>query len=601
MEKSASISVGMKATSTEVVMDNRQYRQPIVCVLGHVDHGKTSILDAIRGTSVAKKEAGGITQRIGATNIDVAEIEEKARGLLGHGKLKIPGLLFIDTPGHVAFANMRARGGALSDIAILVVDINEGFKPQTIESINILKKFKTPFVVAANKIDLVPLYTPVKNVTFQQAMKAQRQEYVDELEKRLYDLVNRFYEFGITSDRYDRISDFSRTVAIVPMSAKAGIGISEILMVIAGLAQRYLEENIKFQQTKGRGTIIELMKEESIGTILDTVLYQGVFHKGDTVALNTRTGPAVTKIKAMLVNSKGKSKKLVEKNTVESAAGVRLLIADRLDVVSGSPVIAVDGDPGDAFREILEESQVNITLSEHGVTVKADALGSLEAIAYELKERSISIRSAQVGDINKRDITDVATLNDPMDRIIIGFNVQFLSEAQEAAASSDVGVKVGDVIYSLIQDTEDWLSKRRMQLDEGRKQRMPMPAKISILPQYIFRAAKPVIVGVKIHSGRIKVGDSLIKADGRFAGTVRSIREGENSKQFADAPAEVAVSIDGVTLNRQIFPEEPLYVDIPESVVKELRNNPLDKDTMSTLDEIIQIKRKENIFWGTRT
>lgn len=125
-------------------MDNRQYRQPIVCVLGHVDHGKTSILDAIRGTSVAKKEAGGITQRIGATNIDVTEIEEKARGLLGHGKLKIPGLLFIDTPGHVAFANMRARGGALSDIAILVVDINEGFKPQTIESINILKKFKAP-------------------------------------------------------------------------------------------------------------------------------------------------------------------------------------------------------------------------------------------------------------------------------------------------------------------------------------------------------------------------------------------------------------------------------------------------------------------------
>jgi translation initiation factor 5B len=591
----------MKTTSTEVVMDKRQYRQPIVCVLGHVDHGKTSILDAIRGTSVAKKEAGGITQRIGATNIDVSEIEEKARGLLGHGKLKIPGLLFIDTPGHVAFANMRARGGALSDIAILVVDINEGFKPQTIESINILKKFKTPFVVAANKIDLVPLYTPVKNVTFQQAMKVQRQEYVDELEKRLYDLVNRFYEFGITSERYDRISDFSRTVAIVPMSAKAGIGISEILMVIAGLAQRYLEENIKFMQTKGRGTIIELMREESIGTILDTVLYQGVLHKGDTVAINTRSGPAVTKIKAMLVNSKGKTKKLVEKNTVESASGVRLLMADRLDVVSGSPVIAVDGDPSNAFSEILEESQVNITLSEHGVTVKADALGSLEAIAYELKEKGISIRSAQVGDINKRDITDAATLNDPMDRIIIGFNVQFLPEAQDAAAASDVGVKVGDVIYSLIQDTEEWLSRRRMQLDEGRKQRMPMPAKISILPQYIFRAAKPVIVGVKVQSGRIKVGDSLIKADGRFAGTVRSIREGENSKQFADAPAEVAVSIDGVTLNRQIFPEEPLYVDIPEGVVKELRNDPLDKDTMNTLDEIIQIKRKENIFWGTRT
>ncbi len=591
----------MNKTSTEVVMDTRQFRQPIVCVLGHVDHGKTSILDAIRGTSVAKKEAGGITQRIGATNIDSSEIEEKARGLLGKGKLKIPGLLFIDTPGHVAFSNMRARGGALSDIAILVVDINEGFKPQTIESLNILKKFKTPFVVAANKIDLIPLFTPVKNSTFQQAMKQQRPEYIEELEKRIYDLVNRFYEFGIASDRYDRITDFSRTVAIVPMSAKAGIGIAEILMVIAGLAQRYLEGNIKFNAAQGRGTIIELKKEESIGTILDTVLYQGVLHRGDTIAVNTRAGPAVTKIKAMLVNSKGRSKKLVEKEIVESAAGVRILISDKLEVVSGSPLIVVNGDPSQAFKEILEESQVNIDISEHGVTVKADALGSLEAIAYELREKNIPIRSAQIGDINKRDITDVATLNDPLDRIIIGFNVEFLAEAREAAMASDVGVHVGDVIYSLIQETEEWLSRRKQQLDEGRKQRLPMPAKITILPQYIFRAAKPVIVGVKVHAGRIKVGDSLIRQDGRFAGTIRSIREGEISKQFADAPSEVAVSIDGVTLNRQIFPEEPLYVDITEAVVKELRNNPLDADTMAVLDEIIKIKRKENIFWGTRS
>lgn len=582
-------------------MDNRQYRQPIICVLGHVDHGKTSILDAIRGTTVAKKEAGGITQRIGATNIDSAEIEEKAKGLLGKGKLKIPGLLFIDTPGHVAFSNMRARGGALSDIAILVVDINEGFKPQTIESLNILKKFKTPFVVAANKIDLIPLFTPVKNVTFQQAMKVQRPEYLEEMEKRLYDLVNRFYEFGLSSDRYDRISDFSKTVAIVPMSAKAGIGIAEILMVIAGLAQRYLEESIKFKNTEGRGTIIEVKKEESIGTILDTILYQGTIHRGDTIAINTRNGPAVTKIKALQVNSKGRAKKLIEKESVESAAGVRILISDKLDVVSGSPVILINGDPSGAFKEILEESQVNIDLTEHGVTVKADALGSLEAIAYELKEKGIPIRSAQIGDINKRDITDVATLNDPLDRIIIGFNVEYLSEAQEAAMSSDVGVMVGDVIYSLIQDADEWIKKRKQQLDEARKQRLPMPAKITILPQYIFRAAKPVIVGVKVHSGRIKVGDSLIKEDGRFAGTIRSIRDGEVSKQFADAPSEVAVSIDGVTLNRQIFPDEPLYVDIPEGVVKELRNNPLDQDTMATLDEIIKIKRKENIFWGTKS
>lgn len=582
-------------------MNTRQYRQPIVCVLGHVDHGKTSILDAIRGTTVAKKEVGGITQRIGATDIALSDIEERANIPAGKSKLKIPGLLFIDTPGHVAFSNMRARGGALADIAILVVDINEGFKPQTIESINILKKFKTPFVVAANKVDLIPLFTPVKNCNFQQMLKPQREEFKTELENRLYNLVNKFYEFNLSTERYDRISDFAKNVAIVPMSAKLNIGIPDILMVIAGLAQRYLDAEIAFKDVEGRGTIIELTKEESLGTTLDTVLYQGSLNKGDTIALNTRSGPALTKVKAMLVNSRGRSKKLLERDKVLSAAGVRILISDKLDVVSGSPIVVVNDSGESAFEEIMKESQANIPLSEHGVTVKADALGSLEALAYELTEKGIEIRSAEIGDISKRDITDVATLNDPLDRMIIGFNVALIPEAQEATMVSDVGAKVGDVIYSLVEETEKWLKARKLELDEGRKKRMAVPSKISIIPEYIFRAAKPVIVGVKVYSGRIKVGDTLIKSDGRYGGTIKSIRDGEVSKQYVDAPAEVAVSIDGVTLHRQISPEEPLYVDIPESVVKELREEKMDEQTMMTLEEIIKIKRKENMFWGTRT
>ena len=186
---------------------------------------------------------------------------------------------------------MRARGGALADMAILVVDINEGFKPQTIESINILKKFRTPFVVAANKIDLIPLFTQIRDCNFQQMLKKQREEFVTELDTRLYNLVNRFYEYGLTTERYDRISDFAKNIAIVPMSAKLNIGIPDVLMVIAGLAQRYLEKEIEFKDTYGRGTIIELKKEESLGLTLDTVLYQGILHKGDTIALNTRSGP----------------------------------------------------------------------------------------------------------------------------------------------------------------------------------------------------------------------------------------------------------------------------------------------------------------------
>ncbi|MHB1471409.1 MAG: translation initiation factor IF-2 [Thermoplasmataceae archaeon] len=577
---------------------DKSLRQPIVCVLGHVDHGKTSILDVIRGTSVAKKEVGGITQKIGAFEVDMESFAKASRSEIGKNKLKIPGLLFIDTPGHVAFSNMRARGGALADIAILVVDINEGFKPQTIESLEILKRFKTPFIIAANKIDLVPFFVTAKNISFRDLQKTQRPEYNEELENRLYNLVNKFYEYGLASDRYDRITDFSKTIAIIPVSAKMGIGISDALLMLAGLAQRFLERNIEYVSGMGKGTVIEVKKEESLGLTLDTVLYEGSLKRGDRLAVSTRNGPTVSKVKAIFVSGKGK--KLVEKAEVYSAQGIRIVLADKIEVIPGSPAIAVGSNTEEAFEEIRKESQINIPLSLTGVTVKAEALGSLEAISYELSKKGISIRSAGIGDITRRDITDVSTLNDPLSKIIIGFNVEMLPEAQESSLTSDTAVETGSVIYSLIEATEKWLQEKRAEIEEGRKQDMPIPSKFIIMPEYIFRSTKPVIVGVKIMTGRLKVGDSLIKSDGRYAGTVKSIREGETSKKYGDAGQEVAISIDGVTLHRHIFPSETLYVDIPESVVKDLRENNMDTGTMETLEEIIRIKRKENMFWGTR-
>ncbi len=581
-------------------MDNKTIRQPIVCVLGHVDHGKTSILDAIRGTAQAKKEAGGITQRIGATQIDISAIIRGTKNVLTNTSLKIPGLLFIDTPGHVAFANMRARGGALADIAILVVDVNEGLMPQTIESINILKKYRTPFIIVANKIDLVPLVTETSNTSFSQFLKKQRDEYREELDRRIYDLVNAVYLQGFPSDRFDRVTDFSKTIAIIPTSAKLRIGIQDILMILAGLSQRYLEKEISMVNGEARGTIIEVKIESSVGTTLDTILYQGSLKTGDVIAINTKEGPKLTRLKALLVNSANGEKGLKEKRIVSAAAGVRILISDKYEVIAGSPLIAVIAAPEAAFLEIEKESKTNIDLSTHGITVKAEALGSLEAIAYELSQRNILIRSATIGDITRRDATDVATLNDPMERLIIGFNVAVTDDAKEAVLSTDVGILVGNIIYSLMDQAEKWLKDRETQIREARKQEKSMPAKITIMPENIFRATKPVIVGVHIEGGSIKVGDKLIKSDGRYGGSIKSIRDGELSKKFAEAPSEVAVAIDGVTLNRQIFPGETLYVDIPESVVKELRESNADAATMIAMDETIKIKRKENIFWGTR-
>ncbi len=584
-------------------MENRPLRQPIICVLGHVDHGKTTFLDAVRGTTVAASEAGGITQRIGATDIPIARLERVAKAFPSMSKLRVPGLLFVDTPGHVAFSNMRARGGALADIAILVIDMNEGIMPQTLESVNTLKKFRTPFIIVANKIDLVPYAIEAKNTTFGEFIKIQRQEYLDEFDKRFYKLVGQLYDAGFTADRYDRITDFSKTVAIVPASAKSKVGILDATFVITGLAQRFLESEITLKEdAQARGTIIEVKKEESIGTMLDLVLYQGRLNRTCRIALNTRTGPAVTRIKAIFVNRSSRGKDLEEKERISAAAATRLLITDKLDVIPGSPVIGIKGDSEieNAFAEIIAESQPHIETTQDGITLKADALGSLEAFAYEVQQRGIKIRSASIGDITKKDLINVSTINNPMDRVIAGFNVSIMPDAREEMMSYDASVIAGNIIYSIVQDLENAITGRKNSMEESTLKSMPIPSRISIMPEYIFRATKPVIVGVKVYTGRIKVGDTLIKEDGKFGGTVKSIREGEVSRQSADAPCEVAVAIDGVTLNRQIHPDEVLYVDVPESVVRELRKNNLDPSIMETLEEIIRIKRKENIFWGTR-
>ncbi len=576
-------------------------RQPIICVLGHVDHGKTSILDSIRGTAISKKEEGGITQRIAATEIGINRIVELSDGRVTKNIFKIPGLLFVDTPGHVAFANMRTRGGALADIAILVIDINEGLMPQTVESINILKKFKTPFIIVANKIDMISLFRKTDKLPLPEFLKQQREEYAADMETKIYNIVNQMYQYNLPSERYDRISDFTKSVPIVPASAKYGIGIIEILLTVTGLAQKYLSESISKKEGDGKASVLEVRRGDSLGLTLDSILYQGTFKTGSKIFVNTSHGIKETKIRALFVNASNRSARVIEKSSVSSAAGVRIVLSDSYDVLPGTTVIEINpGNEEEARKELTDETKIKIELAEHGITLKADTLGSLEAIAYEMGQKNIQIRSAQIGEISKRDLIDVSTLTDPMDRILAGFNVELSPDAKSSVMAYDIGIVTSGVIYHLVEEIDKWLVNRKNAMEEERKQGMPVPSKFVIMPDYIFRAAKPVIVGVKVMSGRIKVDDNLIREDGKYAGTIKSIREGETSKKFAEAGSEVAVAIDGVTLNRQIFPERPIYVDINEEVVRALRSNALDEATMGTLEEIIKIKRKDNIFWGTK-
>jgi len=580
-------------------------RQPIVSILGHVDHGKTTIADKIRGTKVASREAGGITQHIGATEVPLTAIQALCGDLVKGKSFSIPGLLFIDTPGHHAFTTLRARGGALADLAVLVIDLIDGLKPQTVESIRILKQYKTPFVIAANKIDLVPGWRKQPGLPFAKAAAAQNEATLEALDQRLYEVVGKLADQNVPADRYDRIEDFTTTFAIVPTSGKHGEGIADLLLTLVGLAQRYLEGQLETEAGPAQGTVLEVKEEKGMGMTLDAIVYRGVLRQGDTIIVGTTGTPILTKVRSLLKPKpldeiRDPQDRFDKVKEVSAAVGVKVAAAGLEEAVAGAPLRGVSGDPAEMIARVAEESSLRIETQPTGLIVKADALGSLEALAFECKAQEIPVMSARLGPVTRRDIIDVATVADPMHRVLLAFHVPLLPDANEALLEHKgvVDVLANDVIFRLLDEYGKWLEERKQEMEVEKRLELHYPAKILLLPDHTFRASKPAIVGVRILAGRIRTNEGLLKDDGRVLGRIESIRSGETSMKEATQGSEVAIAISNVTVGRQLNEGDVLYVDIPERHVMALRKVELSLDEKAALETICEIHRKEDPFWG---
>ncbi len=583
-------------------------RTPIVVVMGHVDHGKTTLLDKIRGTAVAKGEAGRITQHIGATEVPLVVVQEFCGSHFG-AEFQVPGLLFIDTPGHHAFTSMRSRGGSLADLAVLIVDINEGFQPQTIESLTILKRFKTPFVVAANKMDRIGGWLPVPNAPFARSLKAQSNRVVEELDTRLYELVGELYKYGFDADRYDRIPDFTRTVGIVPISAITGEGVPDLLLILVGLAQKFLKDNLKLTASgPGVGTILEVKEERGLGTTLDVILYNGEFKSGDTVIVGTAHEPVITKIRALL-----KPKPLAEIRSEErflpvkhvvAASGVKVAAPKLESALAGSTIrVVVSSEDIDVLTEEIksELEAVRIDTENEGVILKADTIGSLEALVGELKAKNISIHFADVGPISRRDVIRAAAIRDPLYSTILAFNVAILPDALSEIQKTNVPVFSSDIIYTILESYDGWVEEQKMRMEQERLEAVIRPGAVRLLPDCVFRQSKPAIVGVQVIGGVVRTQVNLMREDGANVGAVKGIQAHNENQSSATVGQEVAISIDGPTVGRQIHEGDILYVNIPEKhariVELELKSR-LSEDEREVLESFLEIKRKKDAFWG---
>lgn len=578
-------------------------RQPIVSVLGHVDHGKTALLDSIRGSNVAAREPGAITQHIGATEVPSDTIVEVCGDLMEGRELEVPGLLFIDTPGHHSFVTLRARGGALADLAVLVIDINEGIMPQTVESLSILKRFKTPFLVAANKIDRVAGWRKKTNLSFREMISDQPESYVEYFDRKFYELVGQLYREGFDSEMFDKIEDFTTVVAVVPTSGKFAVGIQEVLLMLVGLAQRFLTPRLKTVSGPAKGTILEVKEERGLGPTIDTIIYDGVIRKGDTIVLGGTEEPLVTRARTLLKPKpldeiRDPRERFDSVDEVYAAAGIKISGSGLESAIAGSPLRVSGEDVEEAKKEVIQETKIEVETEDTGILVKADAIGSLEAISFELRNAKIPVKTAEVGDVSKRDVVSAATVADPLKRVIFAFNVDVLPDAKEELVRTDVKLLEGNIIYGILEDYQAWAEEMQLELERRRLRTITHPGKILLLEDHIFRASKPAIVGVRVLAGRIRQGVGLLRDDGRVIGKIKSLRSGEDSLKEAIAGSEIAMAVDGVTVGRQMSPGDVLYVDIPESAAKKLDSVDLNPDEKEVLERVKEIKREEDPFWG---
>lgn len=548
------------------------------------------MLDKIRGTAVTTKEPGLLTQHVGASYITIDTIKKTCGELLEKFKIKIeiPGLLFIDTPGHAAFITIRKRGSSIADLAILVIDITEGIQEQTDESINILKHFKTPFLVAATKIDKIEGWIPQKTSCFLDSFSKQPERVKQKLDEKIYRIVGQLSERGFESERFDRINDFKKTVAIVPVSGITGEGISELLTILAGLSQSFLKEELEVKKGVGRGSILEVKEVRGLGTTIDVILYNGEIKRGDWLIIGGKE-PIVTKIKSLLKPPPSRElrveKQFENVDYVYAAAGIKISAPDLDKAIAGSPIATVH--EGGKIEEIKKELQAGIEEIEfekagEGIILKADTLGSLEALIGTFKDKT-AIKKAEIGKVMRKDVIEIEAVKDPLKQIIVAFNVDVDEIAAKEAKDKAITILQNNVIYKLIEDYDTFVKQQEEKIKLEKLETITLPARIKLLLAHTFRASNPAIVGVEVLEGTIKPGYKLQK-DGREIGEIKAIQSENISLPKASKGEKVAISIEGPIVGRHIKEGDELETIINEDDLKVLEE--------LNMKEEVQLARK---------
>ena len=540
----------------EAERSTENLRSPVICVMGHVDTGKTKILDKLRNTNVQDNEAGGITQQIGATNVPLSAIKTQTRMVEGLDKIKIPGLLIIDTPGHESFSNLRSRGSSNCDMAILVVDIMHGLEQQTVESIKMLKERKVPFVVALNKIDRLYQWESDDGKDVEDLIKSQKRHVQQEFQKQVELVAVQFAEKELNVKLFYENDNPREYVSMVPTSAHSGDGMGNLMAMVVKSCEKYLAKRLAFSNEL-QCTVLEVKDSLGLGMTVDVLLVNGKLSCGDTIVLAGQEGPIVTTIKGL--HQPEPMKELRVKNAFKQrsqvcgAQGVRISAKDLGKALAGTQLLVARNEDEVEVLKSEAQSEVdavlkNIKVSDKGVYVQASTIGSLEALLEFLKSSNIPYSGINIGPVHKRDVDRARVMVERSGceewAIVLAFDVKVSREAREHAESVGVKIFTADIIYHLQEAFINHREKIKQQKREEHKDEVVMPCKLKIVSVIAKRA--PIIVGVRVEAGELRRGTPVVALEKKlFIGRVSSIRSVKDEDlESASANEEVSVRID---------------------------------------------------------
>ncbi|KAK1436408.1 hypothetical protein QVD17_02188 [Tagetes erecta] len=587
-------------------------RSPICCIMGHVDTGKTKLLDCIRRTNVQEGEAGGITQQIGATYIPAENIRERTKELKADAKLDVPGLLVIDTPGHESFKNLRSRGSGLCDIAILVVDIMHGLEPQTIESLNLLRMRNTEFIVALNKVDRLYGWKTCRNAPIGKAMKQQSKDVQLEFDHRVTQIITQFMEQGINTELYNKNKDRGETYSIVPTSAISGEGIPEMLLLLIQWAQKTMIEKLTYSR-EIQCTVLEVKVIEGLGTTIDVVLVNGVLHEGDEIVVCGFQGPIHTTIRSLLTPHPMKELRVkgayIHHKEIKAAQGIKITAQNLEHAVAGTSLYVVG--PDDDVEEIKESvmddmrSVMNrIDKSGEGVYVQASTLGSLEALLEFLKTPAVSIpvSGIGIGPVHKKDVMKASVMLEKKKEFatILAFDVKVTPEARELADDLGVKIFIADIIYHLFDQFKAYIDNLKEEKKKEAAEDAVFPCVLQIMPNCVFNKKDPIILGVDVKEGILKIGTPICIPQRDFIdiGRISSIENNHKPVDYAKKGQRVAIKITGTNaeeqqkmFGRHFEMEDELVSHISRNSIDVLKANYRDELSTEEWKLVVQLKR----------